>query len=112
MAGKNAIIFGYSDYFFSTPPNQSVGFRFDLSMFEGILRNGVIYSTDDWINAIATYNTTKLAGETISMTRERVFKELSKGKNRKGIYKLQGQFKNFRNTGELYFEINAIEVIK
>jgi hypothetical protein len=112
MSGANAIVFGYSDDFVSLPPNQSVGFRFELFIWEGILRRGLIFSTYESFKAIATYETTKLAGETISMTRERVFKELSKGNRRKGIYNLQGQFKNFRNTGELYFEINAIEVIK
>ena len=117
MDGKKVTFYGYIGYSVTETPRHEVwGYRFDAYLDEGTVQQGYnrvyINSGDNEIPLLFVADQFKDTIEQAKSDRVKIYKTLTKAKGYQAAVKVTGEFRNFRNTGDLYVRGASIELIQ
>ena len=117
MDGKKVTFYGYIGYSVTEAPRHEIwGYRFDAYLDEGTVQQGYnrvyINSGDNEIPLLFVADQFKDTIEQAKSDRVKIYKALTKAKEYQAAVKVTGEFRNFRNTGDLYVRGASIELIQ
>lgn len=114
LNGKPATLYGYYSYMHEQDAFNSVGFRFDLDVFEGKWLSGlkIMNGTNPKLDVVVHYPAVKIPNEKVSDARRRIYVPLAKAQGGKGLLRMEGTFGVFNNNGNLYFLVKDLEMIQ